>query len=456
MKKIYFLVILFTFTYLANSQTVELQSFGPSFSSPVDIAHAGDSRLFIVEQAGRIKILNTDGTVNTIPFLDIDNIVNSGGERGLLGLAFDPDYNSTGRFYVNYINSDNNTVIARYTVSSNPDVANTSGTILLTIDQPYGNHNGGKLAFGSDGFLYIATGDGGSGGDPQNRSQNNDLLLGKLLRIDVSGTNYTNPNTNPFVGTSGADEIWATGLRNPWKFSFDKNTGDLWIADVGQNAYEEINLASPTEAGINYGWRCREGMHNYDTSNNSCTGLTDPISEYNQGGTPYKCSITGGYIYRGNTYPAFAGKYFFADYCSQEIGILTNNGTSWDSTLQSVNETGNWTTFGEDANGELYIAGSGNLYKLIDPNLSVTNHTLNEFKMYPNPSKNSVSFKFNANFESIKNITFYTIEGKLVKQIDTIKNTTITVNTKNLNSGIYLVTINNIDGSNKNTKLIIN
>ncbi len=218
------------------SQNVTLESFGPSFDDPVEIKHAGDDRLFIVEQPGEIKILNSNGTVNSTPFLDIRNEVSSNAnERGLLGLAFHPNYPSSPYFFVNYTNNSGDTVIAKYSVSSNPDIANTNETILLTIDQPYSNHNGGCINFGPDGYLYIGMGDGGSGGDPNNYSQNLNSLLGKMLRIDVdNGSPYTIPNDNPY-----GDEIWASGLRNPWKFSFDTN-GDLWIADVGQYTWEEI------------------------------------------------------------------------------------------------------------------------------------------------------------------------------------------------------------------------
>ena len=245
MRKILILCILL-FSNNIHSHNVTLESFGPSFDSPVEIKHAGDDRLFIVEQPGEIKILNSNGTVNSTPFLDIKDKVYYGGERGLLGLAFHPNYPSTPYFFVNYTNNSGDTVIAKYSVSSNPDIANTNETILLTIDQPYTNHNGGCINFGPDGYLYIGMGDGGSGGDPQNYSQNLNSLLGKMLRIDVdNGSPYAVPNDNPY-----GDEIWASGLRNPWKFSFDTN-GDLWIADVGQYTWEEINLVTNDPGGLN-------------------------------------------------------------------------------------------------------------------------------------------------------------------------------------------------------------
>src|SRR5690606_21188454 len=237
------------------------------------------------------------------------SIISSGGERGLLGLAFAPDYETSGRFYVNYTNPNGNTVIARYTVSENPNVANSTGTVLLTIEQPFSNHNGGSIHFGPDGYLWIGMGDGGSAGDPNNNGQNKNSLLGKMLRIDVSGESYTSPSDNPFVGTDGADEIWSYGLRNPWKFSFDRETGDVWIADVGQNAVEEINRQPSITEGINYGWRCYEGNSPYQTS--GCAAqetMTFPVATYNHPGG--RCSVTGGFVYRGENYPNLSGKYF--------------------------------------------------------------------------------------------------------------------------------------------------
>ncbi|TJY36103.1 PQQ-dependent sugar dehydrogenase [Pontimicrobium aquaticum] len=372
------------------AQTIDIQSFATGLDLPVNIKNAGDNRLFVVEQRGYIRIVNTDGSINTTPFLDIDNLVlninGSGDERGLLGLAFHPNYNSNGFFYVNYINNDGDTVISRFEVSTtNANVANpNSELIILTIPQPYSNHNGGHMAFGPDNFLYIASGDGGAGGDPQNRAQDLSTLLGKIIRIDINntanGNNYDIPNNNPFYNdddTNTLDEIWAYGLRNPWKFSFDRQTGDIWIADVGQGEYEEINMASPTDAGLNYGWRCYEGNSTFnDTGCPDDSVLTFPIGEYSHSNSGnFKCSITGGYRYRGSNYPNFAGLYFFADYCSNEIGTLQENGGTWNMTFSSPFDGNRWTSFGEDINGELYITGigSGTVYKIIDTDTQSTN-----------------------------------------------------------------------------------
>jgi glucose/arabinose dehydrogenase len=364
-------------------------SFGTGFNKPVSIKNAGDDRLFVVEQDGTIQILNGDGSTNAAPFLNIDSSVidisNFGDERGLLGLVFHPNYSNNGFFFVNYIDNNGNTVVSRFSVSaSDPNTADlNSELILLNVTQPFNNHNGGDMAFGPDGFLYISSGDGGSGGDPGNRAQDLSTLLGKMLRIDVdntsNGNNYGIPPDNPFFNDGDAttlDEIWAYGLRNAWKFSFDGQTGDLWNADVGQGLFEEINMVSSTASGINYGWRCYEGNAIFnDTGCPDANTLTFPIAEYshtNSGNS--KCSITGGYRYRGIAYPNFSGLYFFADFCSNEIGFLTENGANWDISYSDVFDGNNWVAFGEDINGELYIAGisSGVIYKIIDADINAT------------------------------------------------------------------------------------
>ncbi|MGD8490211.1 MAG: PQQ-dependent sugar dehydrogenase, partial [Anaerolineae bacterium] len=289
------------------------------FERPVQVTHAGDGsgRLFVVEQPGRIKIIEEGNTLPE-PFLDITGLVVYGGERGLLGLAFHPDYPSNGYFYVNYTRvEDGATVIVRYSVSpSNPDRADpNSASVLLEIPQPYTNHNGGQLLFSPvDGYLYIGMGDGGSGGDPENNAQDTSTLLGAMLRLDVdSATPYAIPPDNPYVGVDGRDEIWAIGLRNPWRFSFDRDNGDLYIGDVGQNEWEEIDYqAAGTPGGVNFGWRCKEGSHEYNFVGDCLAAeLTDPIAEYSHDDGR---SVTGGFVYRGQDYPALTGRYFYADY----------------------------------------------------------------------------------------------------------------------------------------------
>ena len=304
------------FLYVAASWgavAIKAEPVITGLSSPVGITHAGDGsgRLFIVLQGGRIVIF--DGVkILSSPFLDITSVVSSGGERGLLGLAFHPNYVGNGSFYVNYTNTAGDTVIARYSVSANPNQADpTSADILLTIPQPFSNHNGGQLHFGPDGYLYIGIGDGGSGGDPQNNGQDLGTLLGKILRIDVDkGPPYAIPPDNPFFGPGdGAlDEIWAWGLRNPWRFSFDRLTGDMFIGDVGQNSWEEVDFQPASSAGgENYGWRLMEGNSCYNPATNcNDSTLTLPILVYDH---TVGCSVTGGYRYRGSKNPALDGFY---------------------------------------------------------------------------------------------------------------------------------------------------
>ena len=373
-----FLVFVFAFFFaglLAAQTKIALNVYAGGFTRPVDIVNAGDSRLFIVEQRGIIKIIDGNGQVLSTPFLDIDARVGSqGNEQGLLGLAFHPDYANNGFFYVNYTNNSGDTRIARFKVSAdNPNVAYpNSEKLLLPVDQPYSNHNAGDLTFGPDGYLYFGLGDGGSGGDPQNNGQTATAYLGKMLRIDVdNGDPYAIPPTNPFKDTDFyLDEIWATGLRNPWRFSFDRLTGDLWIGDVGQDAWEEIDFqpASST-GGENYGWRCYEGNHVYSMSG-SCpdmSQLTFPVAEYSHSGG-VGCSVNGGFVYRGQAYPALYGKYFYSDYCSGRFWTLTPDGQGgWDNeeVLNGANST--FVSFGEDKDGELYVSAlNGNVYRLTD------------------------------------------------------------------------------------------
>jgi len=350
----------------------------------IQVTHSnpGDDRLFIVTQTGTIHIYK-GGSVLPTPFLDISDIVNSGGnEQGLLGLAFDPDYETNGFFYVNYTGDPPNTrgsndrdtrIVAYKRDAVNPDLADPSqNALLMTIDQPESNHNGGQLLFGHDGYLYIATGDGGGGGDNHGlcgNGQNPLTLLGKMLRIEVDGLNpYAIPASNPFVGDpSTLDEIWALGLRNPWRFSFDRQTGDMYIGDVGQGNWEEIDFeTADNPGGANYGWRLREGAHNFNLSCANPGGLIDPIYEFSHSGGA--CSVTGGFVYRGQDMPALRGFYLFADYCG--TGSSSSTKRYWTTTLQ---QGGTWDTntleiyvnsnrlianvssFGEDAQGEMYI-----------------------------------------------------------------------------------------------------
>lgn len=401
---------------------IQLQEFASGLNQPLSIANMGDERLFVLEQGGQIRILNADGSINEEPFLDISDRLVSGGERGLLGMAFHPDYTNNGYFYVNYTNTNGDTHISRFSVDeNNPDEALPgSEMILLMIEQPYSNHNGGNIVFGPDNYLYIGTGDGGSGGDPEDRAQDSTTLLGKMLRIDVDGGSpYGIPADNPFVGNSSAlDEIWALGMRNPWRFSFDSQTGDLWMADVGQNQYEEVNFeAAGNDGGENYGWRCYEGMHEYNLQ--GCLSQVHydfPVYEYSHSETG-GCSVTGGFVYRGSIYPAMQGHYFFADYCSDDIWTLYDDNGSWATTHQGQYPGNNFSAFGEDADGELYIAGinSGVIYKIADTTATGI-HEQNgrsSIQLYPNPSGGKVTLEA-SHQEHITGLKVFSHTGQLV------------------------------------------
>lgn len=355
---------------------VDLELLASGFDRPVGIYHAGDDRIFILEQHdGHIEIVNANGTLGGT-FLDIGSLITTGGEQGLLGLAFHPDYATNGRFFINYTNTSSRTVIAEYAVSAgNPNVADaTSGSILMTINQDFGNHNGGHIEFGPDGYLYIGMGDGGSAGDPNNRAQTNNTLLGKMLRIDVDGGSpYAIPSGNYQMVDSTyttVPEAWAIGLRNPWKFSFDTSTGQLWIADVGQNAFEEIHLTEPGVNGQNYGWRCYEGNASFEQS--GCGGAGDyvfPVRDYSHSSPYFFCSITGGAVYRGTDYPRMDGHYFFTDYCAGDIYSLAPTPSGFSETLVNSDLGFGNAAMGKDNDGNIYVSTIGGaVYKLVDAN----------------------------------------------------------------------------------------
>lgn len=351
------------FTYGEDIQLSVDEIVVSGLVNPIYLTHAGDGsgRLFVVEQAGRVRIIQ-NGELIQEPFLDITENVLSGGERGLLSVTFHPDYESNHYFYVYYTqNQDGATVVARYQTPEDPNVANpSSAKTLITVAQPYPNHNGGQLAFGADGYLYIGLGDGGSVGDPQNYAQNLNSLLGKILRLDVDqGDPYAIPPDNPYASQEGLDEIWALGLRNPWRFSFDRQTGDQYIGDVGQDKWEEIDFqAGSTPGGLNFGWRCKEGTHDYNTSP-PCDeptyfdSLIDPIAEYSHSSGR---SVTGGYVYRGILFPSMSGYYFFADYVQGKIWSMdVSSPGNWSQTTLELDTNFNISSFGEDENGELYV-----------------------------------------------------------------------------------------------------
>jgi glucose/arabinose dehydrogenase len=361
-----------------GSVKIDLRKVAGGFDQPVFVTNAGDGtgRLFAVEQSGRIRVVR-DGTVQDTPLVDLSARVSCCGEQGLLGLALAPGFGRTsGAFFVDYTDANGDTVIARGSVARNgaADVASDGVQPLLKIDQPFPNHNGGMLAFGPDGDLYIGMGDGGSGGDPMGNGQRLDTLLGKILRLDVTAdpgaAGYVVPPTNPFVGTAGAKpEIWTYGMRNPWRFSFDRATGDLWIGDVGQDSWEEVDVARAADGGgrgLDYGWNRMEASHCFHAIL-GCdqTGLTLPVTEYGHGSGD--CAVIGGYVYRGKAVPALAGTYLFGDECSGTIRAVSADATAGQTPVVVLESHRAISSFGEDEAGEMYLTdlASGDLLQVI-------------------------------------------------------------------------------------------
>jgi glucose/arabinose dehydrogenase len=354
-----------------EGSTLAFDTITTGLNAPVFMtAPPGDAaRLFVVEKNGTIVIIKNGSELAT-PFLDITAKTTKGDEQGLLGMAFAPDYATTGRFYVSYTTTGGgnagHSVIARYQVSaSNPDSADPmSEAVILTVDQPYENHNGGMITFGPDGMLYFGLGDGGLGGDPLGTGQDRTDLLGSMLRLDVSGSGYTSPPDNPFAASASfRHELWNYGLRNPWRFSFDRQTGDLYIADVGQNAYEEVDVQpASSSGGEDYGWNEMEGTHCYQSGCDR-TGLTLPVLEYGHGAG---CAIVGGYVYRGTAIPDVVGHYFYSDNCSGFVRSFrwTGSGITQQTSWPSLAGSGGVTSFGEDDGGELYMmTQAGGLFR---------------------------------------------------------------------------------------------
>ena len=460
MKKLLLLSILFFTSYFASAQEVTLELFQSGFAAPLDIQNAQDERLFVAELGGRIKILYPDGTINQLPFLNISGLISNGNEQGLLGFAFHPDYANNGYFFVNYTNINGDTQISRFSVSAgDPDLADPNSELpIIGYAQPFPTHNGGSIAFGPDGYLYITSGDGGSGGDPDNRAQNTLVPLGKILRLDVDnpngGKNYGIPPDNPFVGNpNGMDEIWAYGLRNPWRISFDFTENHIWIGDVGQSDVEEVNRQLANSAGLNYGWRCYEGSVPFNTSNCPPIGdLTFPIVEYSSSAGSGNCSVTGGYVYRGSVYTDIAGLYFFADYCSGLIWTLDENG----NLIEHGNFAGNWVSFGQDVNQELYaLSVGGDIYKIKGGVTAGTENFSfkNSLTMLPNPATESISFISKEN--QLERILLFDTQGRLVLTAENISAKTKVLSISNLTEGIYFAKITSEKGQSSVKKLII-
>jgi glucose/arabinose dehydrogenase len=366
-----------TVSYAGSALSLALADIGPTFTDPTFVAAPpGDERLFVLERRGVIRIVR-NGTVLTQPWLDISANVFTGGEGGLLSMAFDPGFASNGYFYLYYTDAAQNIVVERYATSPTPNVADpTSALTILRIAHPqFTNHFGGLVAFGPDGLLYAGTGDGGGAGDPLGNAQNPASLLGKLLRVDVrtasAGQPYTIPATNPYLNQPGRrPEIWASGLRNPWRFAFDAEqaAGQLYIADVGQDAREEVNLATNAQSGLNYGWDILEGTACYGAATCDRTGLTLPVFEYEHGANDVNgCSITGGYVYRGTAIPELAGRYFYSDYCRGFVkSFLASSAGIVEQRDWNLNSAGQVVSFGRDGAGELYVvSASGHIFRLV-------------------------------------------------------------------------------------------
>jgi len=327
-----------------------------------------DGRIFVVEQAGRIRVI-TNGVLQTTPFLDISSRVLSGGERGLLSVAFHPQYASNRFFYVYFTTQPNGDIrVERFTTTTNPEVADPATTklIITTPHSTQSNHNGGLVSFGPDGMLYAGLGDGGGAGDPTGNAQNQNALLGSLLRLDLSGDPYAIPSSNPFFNQAGKrGEIWAKGLRNPWRYAFDAPTGLLYVADVGQNAHEEVSVVAASQAGVNYGWNTMEGAACFNPPTGcSQAGLMLPVIDYTHAGGA--CSITGGYVYRGSAIPGIRGHYFYSDYCSRFLrSFRYSNGAAVDNFDWGLTAPGNVSSFGQDFAGELYLLSGNSILKVL-------------------------------------------------------------------------------------------
>ncbi len=448
---------------------LKVEDFMEDFDQPLGIENCGDARLFIVEQGGKVWITYPDGSRLPDPFLDISSrVFTEGEEQGLLGLTFDPDYATNGYLYVNYTTKPiGNTRIARFTVSAaDPNNVNENSEVtILKIKQPFENHNGGQLRFGPDGYLYIAMGDGGYAGDPAETAQNPGVMLGKILRIDVHGGDpYSVPESNPFVSEPGyLPEIWATGLRNPWRFSFDRLTGDLWLADVGQDRYEEVNFQEAASmGGENYGWDCKEGLHKFETDN--CTpaeALSNPIAEYTHDG--FDCTVVGGFVYRGSLYPNMMGKYFYADYCSGRFRTIFKVGDFWHNVLLIEEEPFQYVTFGEDMNGEIYVADieEGEIYKLIDTTAARMGSVVDDQNtvLFPNPSDGQFNVRWIASESGTSTIKIFNTFGQELSEETTATNTGINLwsySNSKLLPGSYVLTITTNNAAIKKQFIIHN
>lgn len=456
MRRLYFFLLFFGLLMASAQPELAFSEFATGLARPVDLAHADDDRLFVVEQRGTIRIIDADGQVSSDFFLDIrDRVDDTEYERGLLGLVFHPDYASNGYFYVNYTGANGTTHLARFSVSaSNPDQADAnSEKTLLTVGQPFSNHNAGDLAFGPDGYLYAALGDGGAGGDPQAHGQDLSTLLGSILRLDVDeGDPYAIPADNPFVNEANArDEIWSYGWRNPWRISFDRQTGDMWIGDVGQGEWEEISYeAAGTPGGGNYGWRCYEGNATYNLAGCNGSGFVAPVFEYDHGAGR---SVTGGYVYRGSQYPGLQGYYVLGDFATGDFwAIRPDGGGGWQSfALGTFAAFGgnDLSTFGEDQAGELYAANrdAGTIYQVQELSISGLTQTTGELRVYPQPWQDRLYITRPASAQGTLTLHLYDLQGReLLKQSFTPREKLV-LSRAGLSAGLYLLTLQSQQGN---------
>lgn len=449
--RLYIVILFWAITLSSQGQSIALLPVAEGFRQPVDIANTGmegDPRLFVVEKRGTIQVWNRNTEVIS-EFLDIRSRVNSSAnERGLLGLCFHPQYSENGFLFVHYTNASGQSTISRFSLMpGNFNEADpASEKIILRVDHPFNNHNAGDLEFGNDEYLYIGMGDGGSGGDPGNRSQNPRTLLGKMLRIDVNTDDapYLIPINNPYAGqTDTLPEIWAMGLRNPWRFSFDRQLNDLWIADVGQNDWEEINHVAATVAGINYGWRCYEGMARFNFAGcNDSVGYTFPVHVY-PNRFDVGCSVTGGFVYRGTEEEDLIGKYIYADFCSGIFWALSPNmDGQWLNERLGQFQTQEFATFGEDTNGELYVAGIGNgqIFKVTSLTSSTSENAFEtSWTISPNPANDRITVSVSEASTGIIRACIVDMTGTIVREFDMPASGTAEWDISDLPKGSYWI-----------------
>lgn len=451
------MILFLVWALIAGAQPeLAFSEFATGLARPVDITHADDDRLFVVEQRGTIRIIDANGQVSTDFFLDIRNRVDDTEfERGLLGLAFHPDYANNGYFYVNYTGSGGTTHLARFSVSaSNPDQADASSEqTLLTVSQPFSNHNAGDLAFGPDGYLYAALGDGGAGGDPEDNGQDLNTLLGSILRLDVdSGDPYAIPADNPFVNDASArDEIWSYGWRNPWRISFDRQNGDMWIGDVGQGDWEEISYeAAGTPGGGNYGWRCYEGNASYNLSGCNGSGFISPAFEYDHNAGR---SVTGGFVYRGSEYPGLQGYYVFGDFGNGAIWAMRADGSGgWQTyDLGTFAAFGNndLSTFGEDQDGELYAANrdAGTIYQVQELSSTGLPKSAGDLRVYPQPWQDRLHITRPTSAQGDLTLSLYDLQGRQLRKQAFAPQEKLVLSRSGLSSGLYLLSLQSQHGS---------